>query len=52
MNEDNTTKRIIIIVIIIIIITRQVLGRPVCNRGAISEDEKLQRGEKQTNNID
>ena len=27
--------------IIIIVITRQVLGRPVCDRGAIPEDEKL-----------
>ena len=29
--------KIIIIIIIIIIITRQVLGRPVCDRGAIPE---------------
>ena len=27
--------------IIIIVITRQVLGRPVCDRGAIPENEKL-----------
>ena len=32
---------IIIIIIIIIIITRQVVGRPVCDQGAIPEDEKL-----------
>ena len=41
MNVDNSIKHplreslIIIIIIIIIIITRQVLGRPVCDRGAI-----------------
>ena len=32
---------IMIIMIIIIIITRQVLGRPVCDRVAIPENEKL-----------
>ena len=31
----------LIIIIIMIIITRPVLGRPVCDRGAISENEKL-----------
>ena len=36
---------IIIMIIITIIITRQVLGRPVCNRGAIPEDEKLYAGQ-------
>ena len=51
MNIDNPIKHplwgsliiiiIMIIIIIIIIITRQVLGRPVCDRGAIPEDEKL-----------
>ena len=45
---------IIIIIMIIIIITRQVLGRPVCDRGAIPEDEKLyagqNRGRKKKNN--
>ena len=29
----------------IIIITRQVLSRPVCDRGAIPEDEKLYAGQ-------
>ena len=47
MIVDNLIKHplrgslIIIIIMIIIIITRQVLGRPVCNRGAIPENEKL-----------
>ena len=47
MNIDNPIKHplrgslIIIIIMIIIIITRQVLGRHVCDRGAIPEDEKL-----------
>ena len=43
MNVDDSIKHplrgsliiIIMIIIIIIIITRQVLGRPVCDRGAI-----------------
>ena len=41
MNVDNSIKHplrgslIIIIIIIIVIITRQVLGRPVCDRGVI-----------------
>ena len=38
---------------IIIIITRQILGRPVCDRGAIPRTfGPIERGEKQTNNID
>ena len=44
---------IIEIMLIIIVITRQVLGRPVCDRGAIPRNfGPIERGEKQTNDID
>ena len=46
MNIDNLIQhRLRGSLIIIIIITRQVLGRPVCDRGAIPEDEKLYAGQ-------
>ena len=65
MNMSNPIKRPLRGTLIIMIITRQVLGRPVCERGVIPEDEKLyanyalhfnfgpiERGGKQNNNID
>ena len=48
MNVDNPIEDPLqgsLIIITIIIITRQVLGRPVCDRGAIPEDEKLYAGQ-------
>ena len=34
-----------IMIMIMVMITRQVLSRPVCDRGAIPKDEKLYAGQ-------
>ena len=50
MRPRSDPPLIIIIIIILIIVMRQVIGRPVCDRGA--NFRPIERGEKQTNNID